>query len=103
MGSEARAEKNRKRVVERYRERVSGWPKGSFDAAVEAQGGRCAICEQVKKLCADHDHTNGRPRAAICQGCNARVGFEESSPLRAKVQEYIATWKVNHGQNANLG
>lgn len=85
-------------IIDRRRERVSGWPRGTFAAAVVAQGGLCAICGQKKRLVADHDHSNMRPRAAICQHCNARVGFEESSPLRAKVQEYIASWKEKHGQ-----
>lgn len=54
-----------------------------YDAALEAQGGVCAICGQpetvmrfgkLKLLAVDHDHATGKPRGLLCQGCNQGIG-----------------------------
>lgn len=90
------AERNRKRVVERYRERVAGYAPGQFDKMCAEQNGLCAICGNRRRLVADHCHVTHLPRQPICNGCNSRVGYEEASQLRPKVLEYIAKWKKNH-------
>lgn len=50
-----------------------------FDATLEAQGGRCAICEKLftEKLrpCVDHNHTTGATRGLLCHPCNVSLGF----------------------------
>lgn len=52
------------------------------DAMIEAQGGRCAICdEKHERLCVDHDHETGAVRAILCNRCNVAVGVLESARL----------------------
>jgi predicted nucleic acid-binding Zn ribbon protein len=45
---------------------------------VEAQGGQCAACAGdggKRGLLLDHDHQTGKPRAALCHGCNSAFGL----------------------------
>lgn len=89
---------NKGRIADYQRAKLRGWPEGLFELTCLAQGGRCAICKEARKLCADHDHTTGKPRAALCRSCNARVGVYESQLLRIETENYIQSWKDSHGQ-----
>lgn len=54
-----------------------------------AQGGRCAICREVKsKLVVDHCHESGRVRALLCIGCNVGLGHYEK--IRDRAEAYLA-------------
>jgi hypothetical protein len=79
--------------VRARRVRCFGWLKGEFELVCQAQGGLCALCGNKRPLCADHCHTSGKRREALCKGCNAKVGFIEGSPLYSKALAYIARWK----------
>ncbi len=57
--------------------RRHGWTTATFEAAKEQQGGACAICREAKKLVADHDHSTGKARAALCHKCNIELGLYE--------------------------
>lgn len=50
-----------------------------FDAMFASQGGSCAICRAVKKLCVDHDHTTGKIRGLLCSHCNSALGMAKDS------------------------
>jgi hypothetical protein len=72
------AEKRRRHIKTMY-----GVTPEWYDAMMESQGGVCAICEQretvmrfgkLKLLSVDHDHTTGKPRGLLCQGCNQGIG-----------------------------
>ncbi len=82
-------------VVRNRRIREFGWAPGAFEQALVDQQGRCAICEKImRRPCADHDHVTGKSRAALCPGCNIRVGMlEADTPLRRKALEYIEKWR----------
>jgi len=60
--------------------RKNGWTVESYEAALIAQGGKCANpgCAvrhtDSKRLYADHCHTTGRPRVLLCSGCNTALG-----------------------------
>lgn len=85
----------------RYR-RVTGikitWDE--MAAMLEAQGGRCAICERliayepgdgtVKNAHLDHCHTNGRVRGWLCSPCNRALGMlgDNADTLR-RAADYI--------------
>jgi len=43
-------------------------------ALEEKQGGKCAICLRVKKLCVDHNHVTGFVRGLLCVSCNVMLG-----------------------------
>jgi hypothetical protein len=61
-------------------------------AMFDAQGGACAICrqdptegERPKSLHVDHNHSTGKVRGLLCNGCNRALGFALDNPaiLRA--------------------
>lgn len=44
-----------------------------YDALLQAQGGRCAICRarpKSKRLAVDHEHKTGAVRGLLCSRCN---------------------------------
>ena len=60
--------------------------------AIIAKG--CAICgvkedpdrpnRRSGRLCLDHDHGNGKIRAALCNSCNAGLGQMADDPTRLR-------------------
>lgn len=55
-----------------------------WQAMVDAQGNRCAICGSppvpgsgpaTKRLHVDHDHRTGKNRALLCNACNRALGY----------------------------
>lgn len=57
-----------------------GITSADFDAMAAAQGGRCAICDEVptygvgRRLHVDHCHTTGKIRQLLCSYCNVAIG-----------------------------
>ena len=50
-----------------------GLEAGDYDALLELQGGRCAICRarpKSQRLAVDHDHKTGAVRGLLCARCN---------------------------------
>lgn len=61
--------------------RAYGLSREAYEAMVESQGGRCAICEITpEKLAVDHDHKTGRIRGLLCRSCNLSIGHFRDSP-----------------------
>lgn len=64
-----------------------------FNALVEKQGNKCAICKRPLrpgKKYTDHDHLTGKARGILCPGCNTRVGMVEVNPeLIFRILSYI--------------
>jgi hypothetical protein len=51
-----------------------------FDAILESQNGRCAICRDSfgeRRAALDHDHNTGAVRGLLCVSCNTRLAFVE--------------------------
>lgn len=78
---------HRRRLLSRY-----GITEQQYEAMLEAQGRRCAICRTDqpggnggRTFHVDHDHETGAVRALLCSGCNsglARFG-DDPALLRA--------------------
>lgn len=64
-----------------------GLELSDYEAMLEEQGGRCAICREPerrlnrrgapKALSIDHDHETGEVRGLLCQDCNHALGWLE--------------------------
>jgi hypothetical protein len=63
--------------------------KCDFDAMLDAQGGRCAICRTDKafsgggdgrRLAIDHCHSTGVVRGLLCGNCNRMLGLVKDDP-----------------------
>jgi post-segregation antitoxin (ccd killing protein) len=48
------------------------------------RGGRCDICNQVRKLVVDHCHNSNLFRGLLCDRCNVALGSFEDDPDRLR-------------------
>lgn len=71
----ARANDERKRLRKSY-----GITPSEVAAMALAQSGKCALCEQEKRLVVDHCHSTGRVRGLLCHRCNTSLGWLEAHP-----------------------
>lgn len=81
--------------------RLYGLTQADWDALVERQGNRCAICRTDKpggrgeRWHTDHDHETGKVRGLLCHRCNMGVGFFMNDPeiMEAAARYIIAARK----------
>ena len=73
------------------RERYYGLTEDAYQAMVAVQGGKCLLCDKIKKLVVDHCHSSGVVRGLLCQRCNIQVGwFEKTTPSeRERLARYL--------------
>jgi hypothetical protein len=79
---------------EGYLMRKYGMTLADYERMFEAQGGVCAICDEVRPeertLHVDHDHTSGVIRGLLCFRCNNALGdFREEYELFRRAAEYL--------------
>jgi 5-methylcytosine-specific restriction endonuclease McrA len=65
-----------------------------YEALLQRQGGRCAICRSPGNgsvsLHVDHDHVTGRVRGLLCFRCNGGLGqFREEPELLRRAARYV--------------
>ena len=64
-----------------------------YNAALERQGGMCAICQEKPKtgrLAVDHVHGTDSVRGLLCNLCNPGLGLFKDDPARlARAIEYL--------------
>jgi hypothetical protein len=69
--------------------RAYGIGQAEFDALLQSQGGRCAICRggpngPGKRLHVDHCHSGNGVRGLLCGKCNTAIGLLDDDPDRAE-------------------
>ena len=71
-----------------------GLTQESYGALLTAQGGGCAICTSVSRLCVDHDHVTGAVRGILCSVCNAAIGsLGDNQDGLGRALEYLSRAK----------
>lgn len=78
-----------------------------FEAILQLQHGRCAICGCVpqdqlnrsrESFCVDHNHQTGEARGLLCVSCNAGIGqLQESQELLQRAIKYLANPTISAG------
>lgn len=65
-----------------------------YDAMLEAQNGRCAICGRTSdNFHLDHDHTAKAVRGILCQHCNQGLGhFKDNPDWLDKAKGYLQSF-----------
>ena len=63
-----------------------------------SQNGCCAICgihqsKITRRLCVDHDHSNGNVRGLLCGVCNTRLGHIENKEFCLKATLYLKNFE----------
>lgn len=89
---------------ERFRYDKNRWLKqkygltlADFERLSLNQKMRCVICQKVRPLVVDHDHSNGRVRALLCRDCNLVLGYMNDDDLRLKrAATYVRKWRISH-------
>lgn len=74
----------------------------AYNAILEAQGGRCAICltdknNNNKALCVDHCHKTNKVRGILCNRCNRSIGLLHDS---WKIAQASADYLKKHAGEA---
>lgn len=83
-------ERERDRVTRRHIRRKYGLTGDEYDAMVEDQEGRCAICRQLpKRLVVDHCHVTGNVRGLLCDRCNIGLHVLEHPDLLSQCNGYL--------------
>ena|ERR1039457_5598045 len=77
------------------RRRLYGISDQDYACLVELQKGRCAICEQARKLGVDHCHSTGKVRQLLCQNCNTLLGQAFDDPrILEKAIQYLSLHSI---------
>lgn len=85
---------------ERTLRRLYGISIETYEAMLNSQGGRCAICRSSspgsakdrynRAFLVDHDHETGIVRGLLCRKCNTGLGvFNDSVDHLTKAQAYL--------------
>lgn len=91
-----RAERKRRSAAShaRHLAKTYGLEVGEYEAILEHQGGRCAICQRAtgrtRRLSVDHDHATGLVRGLLCRPCNDMLGHgRDDPPFFRRAADYL--------------
>lgn len=93
MAAKTTPEQKRK-AREAYLRRTYGIGCADYEAMLEKQGGKCAIClcrPRTKLLAVDHDHITGALRGLLCLRCNKYLlgGCQEDISILLRAVDYL--------------
>lgn len=67
-----------------------GLSADQYKKLLEANSGKCRICDSTQDLCVDHSHSTLKVRGLLCRKCNAGLGqFRDSKELLLKAASYL--------------
>ena len=91
-GAKGKANKRKYDAQRRY-----GLSYSDYDAMLEKQNGRCAICGNPpgeRALHIDHDHLTGEIREMLCNECNLGIGkFKDNPVLLLRAADYVLLYQ----------
>jgi hypothetical protein len=78
-----------------YVGKTYGLQPGQYAEILEAQGGRCYICQRAtgktRRLAVDHDHKTGFVRGLLCKPCNRMLGhLRDDITLAQRIASYLS-------------
>lgn len=79
-----------------------------YDAMLQAQRGRCAICHRAqedfaRRFAVDHDHDTGVVRGLLCSQCNPGLGaFLDNEFILESAIEYLRKHRPARNKNEKL-
>jgi hypothetical protein len=76
------APKRKRRKYRRYPKPVC--TEAQWQAILDLQQGRCAVCGEEKELFKDHSYRSGTLRGGLCRQCNCAAGMLKDSPKRIR-------------------
>jgi len=98
----ARYHSNRDSYLDSYYKRVYGVSLEWYMRTLEEQSGVCAICKGTcptgRRLCVDHNHTDGSARGLLCTRCNSALGQMQDS---VEIAKECARYLTKHREHDN--
>jgi hypothetical protein len=76
-----------------------GLTESEYEALMEVQGGKCAICYgnpngRWSTLSVDHDHQTKRVRGLLCTRCNRAIGLlHDNAVIAGRLAAYLKKWR----------
>ena len=86
----------RKLYTRNSRIRAYGIEPEEYYKLLEQQGNECAICKAKstrRAMNIDHNHTTGKVRGLLCDGCNMSLGHIERKEWVEKANKYLSQYK----------
>jgi len=79
---------------------IYGITEHQYEAMVQAQGGKCKICngKEKQRLSIDHCHNTGTVRGLLCKKCNSAIGLlDDNVAMLQRAINYIESGGTNAG------
>ena len=93
LSKRERTERRRRSAHNYHLKKTYGITIEDYDAILQAQGGKCAICKggtSKNFFAVDHNHKNGKVRGLLCARCNTGLArFMDSATNVGRAYRYL--------------